>query len=364
MTAQPAFDDSRLDRMEQAALWLQRMREPGADEKVMEAWLDWCQRDPLNQQTFDDMAAVWELTGRLQPAAGPDGVHESGDGPGNSDVRTTRSEVAGAGDTRATGWSRRALVASLAGLGIVAAVTAWWTGQPARDGVTVITLASPVGANRKHTLPDGSVLELGGGTRVAVTMSAQARRVELQEGEVFVTVFHDAARPFSVDAGRLEVVATGTAFNVLLTTGRTTVTVTEGSVDALAEGQDAATPNMRVNSGQQLVYPHDSHHMEVRTVNPRDAIAWRAGMLSFDNVPLGEAIASVNRYTTRKVVFEDPRIGTLPFGGTANVNDIRRWALALPHVEFPVQPRMDVSVTELPDGRFLIAPLPAPSRSE
>ena len=56
------MDDTRVQRMEQAALWLQRMHAGADDERVVESWLDWCQRDPLNQQAFDEIAAVLGLS--------------------------------------------------------------------------------------------------------------------------------------------------------------------------------------------------------------------------------------------------------------------------------------------------------------
>jgi transmembrane sensor len=327
MTAQIGFEDAQLQRMEQAATWLQRMCTTRPDERLVEAWLDWCQRDPLNQQAFDEMAAIWELSAQIPlPQAAP-----------------------GLAGGAAVPARRRALAASLAGLGLATlAAGAWWLARPAQEQMLTSELSSPIGINSTRRLADGSLLELGGGTRVTIVIGAHERRVELHEGELFVTVHHDSSRPFTVDAGKLEVLATGTAFNVLRTDERTTVTVAEGSVDALyADGVEA--PNMRLQPSQQLVYAHETHSVLVRDANPGDATAWRSGTLYFQNEPLSEVIAKVNRYAARRIVIEDPQVGALSFTGTARTDRIQGWLQALPHI-FPV------SVVERASGSQLIAP--------
>jgi transmembrane sensor len=326
------FEDPRLQRMEEATLWLQRMRTAAQDDRIVEAWLDWCQRDPLNQQAFDELAAIWEISGQLprepQVAAKP------------------MSRI-----------SRRALAASLAGLGLAGVMAGWWWTQ-SRDSVVVSELASPVGTNSVRKLADGSVLELGGGTRVTVTLAPHERRVELHEGEVFATVHHDTSRPFSVASGILEVVATGTAFNVMRSGERTTVTVAEGSVAAFPEGR-AAEANLMLGTGQQLTYSHREHGFAVRQVDPGHAIAWRTGMLYFDGETFSEVVASLNRYSARRIVIDDARIRDVPFTGTAytHAEGIDNWLKGVPQVL--TEPLgFGVEVRELPDGRRLVAPSP------
>jgi ferric-dicitrate binding protein FerR (iron transport regulator) len=60
-----AATSTRLQRMKEAALWLQRLHEGTVEDDVLHAWLDWCQCDPLNQQVFDELAEIWEMSGKL-----------------------------------------------------------------------------------------------------------------------------------------------------------------------------------------------------------------------------------------------------------------------------------------------------------
>lgn len=307
MTAQPLFEDAHLQRMEQATLWLQRMHQAADDEHVVEDWLDWCQRDPLNQQAFDEVAAIWELTGKLQTAP-----------VASAAAQPRRSR-------------RYWLVATLAGLAIAGAGSAWWLVQQ-QDELLVSEFSSPIGRNSTQTLADGSVLELGGGSRVTVSIGRRERRVELHEGELYVSVHHEATRPFSVHVGKLQVIATGTAFNVLRTTEHTTVTVAEGSVKALYEDQGNTAPTVHVQSGQMLVHSQSSNSVIVRQAEPLNATAWRTGWLRFKNEPLGEVIETINRYATRRTVIEDARVRALTVNLTTQIDRVETAVQALPHV--------------------------------
>jgi transmembrane sensor len=308
MTARIGHEDVRLQRMEQATLWLQRMRDADADGRVVDDWLEWCQRDPLNQQAFDEMAEIWELTGRI--------------GDASTDARAIAPAPVQA--------SRRALFASLSGVGLLAIGGAWWLARPAPQVVATVEYRSPVGMNATHTLPDGSVLELGGGTEVAVVMAAHERRVVLRSGELFVTVSHDSSRPFKVESDMIEVVATGTAFNVQRTAARTTVAVAEGSVDALYRGQSGPDSKLPLQAGQQLVHPHGTSTLEVRQVDLRHVGAWRTGMLYFAGVPLSDVVDTLNRYAGARILVEDARLSAEPYGGSARIDNIDGWLKALP----------------------------------
>lgn len=325
--------DARLQRMEQAAQWLQRIHTAADDEQVLEAWLDWCQRDPLNQQAFDELAAVWELTDNLDA--------------GDATAGNAGGSIAASNDPDAlrTLLSRRAVLAASLGTALSAGVAGlWWFNRAGSPEAAGITFSSPTGVNTVERLPDGSVLELGGGTHVTVRMDPRRRRVQLHEGELYVVVQKDAQRPFSVQAGRLEAVATGTAFNVLRTDNCTTVTVAEGSVETRFDQKAATMPRHRLQPEQQLIYSHDSHSVDVRTVNPELISAWRKGKLTYKNEPLAEVIAAVNRYAASPILIGDAQVGSLRYSGTVSVDNIQGWLGALQH-------SFRVAVVQLPDGR-------------
>src|SRR6202020_2602328 len=87
-----------------------------------------------------------------------------------------------------------------------------------------------IGENRRVTLADGSVISLGGNTRIEVALSEKVRAIELTRGEALFKVAKDSARPFKVRAGDATIIAVGTEFNVERDSDRDVVSVTEGQV--------------------------------------------------------------------------------------------------------------------------------------
>lgn len=317
--------------MEQAAAWLQTLHSSDSDEKTLESWLEWCARDPLNQKAFDDMAEVWIVAGELRR-----------DGDESLPPRAAQPRR----------W-RFALAASFAAMCVLAGAAGMWLYRPAPVDTQPRMFASPVGVNQVESLPDGSVVELGGRTRAATVYSHDARRLDLLDGEIYVSVSKEA-RPFTVNAGSLRIIAIGTGFNVLRTTGRTVVTVTEGSISATGipdsgNARPIDEPASRLESGQQLIYSDATHSFTVRWADAATATSWRTGTLRFVDEPLAQVIASVNRYAPHEVVIDDARIAALSFTGTARTDRIESWLLALGNI-FPV------TVVELADGRRLIGP--------
>ena len=53
----------------------------------------------------------------------------------------------------------------------------------------------------------------------------------------------------------------------------------------------------------------------------RDELAWRKGILVFDNTTLADAAAEFNRYNTVKVVIAGPNAAQLKINGSIHAND-------------------------------------------
>jgi transmembrane sensor len=45
-------------------------------------------------------------------------------------------------------------------------------------------------------------------------------------------------------------------------------------------------------------------------------LAWQTGRLSFNDAPLGEIVAKLNRYSDRQVILADQALGALRLSGT------------------------------------------------
>jgi transmembrane sensor len=146
-------------------------------------------------------------------------------------------------------------------------------------------------------LSDGSVVHLNGNSALTLRLDERHRELVLLEGEAWFEVQPDAARPFRVKAGSGAVTALGTAFNIRLRGGRTEVSVTEHRVAVdLMEHPADGPPRTILEQNQQVRFDANTGFGAVERIDGAHATAWRRGLLVFQDRPLGEVIAELNRY--------------------------------------------------------------------
>jgi transmembrane sensor len=201
------------------------------------------------------------------------------------------------------GVSRRALWTGAAAAGVAGlSVT---LGLQARAGV----VRTKVGEVRLVPLPDGSSMTLNTASRARVSFSKAERRVHLLEGEAIFDVAKDPSRAFYVEAADTEVRAIGTSFVVCrLAAQPVQVLVRQGVVEVK---RDAATaPPVRVTANSRAVSMQGGA-IDAAAITPAEfsrEIAWREGLLAFEDMPLEEAIAEYARYSDTRIVIVDPAL--------------------------------------------------------
>lgn len=180
-----------------------------------------------------------------------------------------------------------------------------------------------VGEMRVIPLSDGSTITLNTSSSVAVRFTNRKRVLELKAGEVFFEVNRDPDRPFTVTAGKVDVVVVGTKFNLRrLSDGLLTLAVKEGVVD-VGRGVGKAREVRRVSANTIVKVPI-SNPIEVRNLTSDRldrVIAWRDGMLFFDAIPLHEAVKEFMRYSDIHVLIPDASIATRKVTGYFSVRD-------------------------------------------
>jgi transmembrane sensor len=248
-------------RRDAAIEWLSRIKAgtiTRSDHKAFEAWLE---ADNANRAAFDKSSALWgELGGVLLPAA-----------------------AVAAPASRRTSW--------LATAALAAALFSSYFGK----NLAILWRAdfsTGVGELKTVTLEDGSRIELNADTAIAKHYSRGQRGLTLLKGEAWFAVARDPGRPFVVEAAGGTTTALGTSFDVAMTDGGAQVSVTEHKVAVAAAGQVAT-----VEEGQQLSYGADRPVLlAARPTQVENDTAWRRGYLVFNEKPLGEVIAAINRH--------------------------------------------------------------------
>lgn len=175
-----------------------------------------------------------------------------------------------------------------------------------------------VGEMRSFTLSDGSTVHLNSNSALAVNISANSRHLSLIKGEALFEVSPDKKRPFRVAAGNGTVTALGTAFNIRLGELATEVTVTEHSV---AIDLNRGKPPTRLEQGQRLVYGEQRGIGDIQTADISAVTAWQRGKLVFQNQPLGEVVAELNRYHHGYILISDNDIAQRRVNGVFRTDD-------------------------------------------
>jgi transmembrane sensor len=194
-----------------------------------------------------------------------------------------------------------------------------------------------VGERSTVVLPDGSVATLNTDSVLKVAYNGRERGVRLLKGQALFEVAHNKKVPFQVYAGDRRVTAVGTVFDVRLQGERVKVALVEGVVRVASVAKPAPqVPREQVTmtAGEMLDAP-PAAAMTVKLADTRRATSWREGVAVFDDVPLADAVAEMNRYTTHPVRLADARIGAYRVSGVFKTGDSERFAQSMAEV-FPL----------------------------
>jgi transmembrane sensor len=178
------------------------------------------------------------------------------------------------------------------------------------------------GEQRTIDLADGSQVVLGAAStlRLADGFGTGTREVFL-EGQAFLRVVHDAARPFIVNAGGTRTVDLGTAFEVRAYPNEVVrVAVTEGMVEVRRDGAPAADSAV-LQPGDVAEVPTIGETVVKRQQNVERLLGWTRGELIFDDTPLSDAARELERWFDVQVRFDDPSLRALPWTAKPRISD-------------------------------------------
>ncbi|MFG1287754.1 FecR family protein [Xanthobacter versatilis] len=270
--------------------WFVKMRSGEATPAEVADFQCWIAAAADNRREYDALEALW---GDLDQVGDPRRVAAS--------VPASRSMM-----------SRRGLFLGAAGVaaavvaGVALGVPDWFDGA----------IRTGVGEQRQLTLADGSRVVLDADSALSLQFTPQARRLTLQRGRAFFDVAPDTARAFSVTAAGGVTTATGTQFSVHLWSNEVTVAVSESAVSIRA----GAAALSRLKAGEAVSYDA-SGIGETEQVSDAQASAWRRGKLIFEDRPLRQVIADVNRYRPGTIMVTDSTLLRLRVSG---IFDIRQ----------------------------------------
>lgn len=201
-------------------------------------------------------------------------------------------------------------------------------------------------------------IELGDGTKVVLNHGSKLKypyRFEGKNRKVFLTgeayfeVAHNAKVPFIVGTNRLDVKATGTAFNVSAYPDDVVeTTLVEGKVILYERKNDreikALTP------GECLKFDAQKNSYSLETGNTLKYTSWKDGLLIFKNDNVEDIAKKLARWYNIEVKITNQKIIEYPFTATFSDETLPQ-VLELLSLATPVSYQLTLS-KKLPDGSF------------
>lgn len=182
-----------------------------------------------------------------------------------------------------------------------------------RTGSTPVAYQNSTQKISRRTLPDGSVVWLKPGARLAYAPSANGSQREVTfSGEAFFEVARDPAHPFVIRSGRMTTQVLGTSFNVKAVPNavRYEVTVRTGRVAVRTAATDGRMKTVLLTPRQRAVFHLPSSQLAKTTVPSRltDQESWQPVSLAFDDATLDEVARQLEQRFDVRIRLANPAL--------------------------------------------------------
>lgn len=289
-------NDKRRQSRDEALAWFVHLNSGEATQMDRADHARWMAADPLNRTEYGRLGGLWDDLDRIpDPRAALDM-----DGAMLPPSTSRRS------------FSRRAFLGA-GTMALAAASAAVVAGPP--DFLTSDYFTG-TGEQRSLTLEDGSRVDLDADTAIALDFDENARNIRLLRGRAFFDVARNPGRPFTVLAAGGSTTALGTRFVVHEWSGAVTVSVEESAVSVAGPDKSDTV----VKAGEYVTYD-DMHLGQAQPVDVEAEVSWRRGKLIFEDRPLRQVLADVNRYRSGTIRVTDSRLLNMRVSGIFDIRN-------------------------------------------
>lgn len=309
----------------EAAVWFSRMRADDVSEQDRAGFERWLQTAAEHRAAYAAFERFWSRTGDY--ASHPEvaeATHAAANAADEIEARiVAQQETSPASSTRPQQRRYLAMAASICMAVLAVAFLSLWPSDNQ-------AYQTRVGEQRSITLADGSRITLNTDSRVRVRYSEGTRSVALERGQAYFRVAKEH-RPFEVATRNGVVRALGTAFDVYQSPTGMVVTVAEGTVLVTEAAETNTSPDRPVpdqgttvlRAGERVAVSQQTQleQASVEAAPVERSVAWLGGKLIFDAEPLQQAVAEINRYSTKRVLIGDAALADLRISGVFHVGE-------------------------------------------
>ncbi|SMC87492.1 FecR family protein [Pedobacter nyackensis] len=191
------------------------------------------------------------------------------------------------------------------------------------------TLVIPKGADYKLLLDDLTEIWLNSDSRIKYQVNFNAtktREVYLEKGEAYFKVAKNPNKPFIVRSALMSLQVLGTSFNMNTYSNEVQTTLVEGKVKLESFG---SREQMLLNPGQQGNFDKFTGSLKKQDVDVFPFVAWKDGIIVFQNENMGELMAQLGRLYDYEIEFKDQSLKQLHYTGRADKSESIQNILAI-----------------------------------
>lgn len=263
-----------------------------ATTEEAEKLLNWVSEDTSHQRIFTEWSEFWELQ---LPSPSPFNLAK---GLKTINDRIDVHEVDDKIHRRSLSWIRIAASVTLIVMASIAMIVGIPVGDNVRTGpLTVLT--TPAGKRMAITLHDGSRVTLNENSTLKYPAVFDKQREVMLTGEAFFEVKKDSLHPFLVRTAELTTQVLGTSFNVQTLPGKITVAVVSGKVNVSKAGESVV-----LSPEEKVTYSRSTSVMQKGSANLLDVLAWKNPSLKFQDTPLSDVVALLEKQYGITIQFE------------------------------------------------------------
>ncbi|WP_129782369.1 FecR family protein [Peristeroidobacter soli] len=325
----PLEDASRDIIAQQAAQWLCELPHSDAGKRV--DFVQWLKRSPAHIEEFLLASTICASFAR-ERTSNSDEVERliaaALQAPPSAEVTQLHATI----DERpkvtadlARRRGRMAAAAAICMLALGAVLIVPWTID------RLNTYTTHTGEQRTIRLEDGSRVQMNARSKFVVRYSADARDLELLEGEAVFDVQHDTQRPFRVHTPDAVIQAVGTQFNVYRqASGRTVVSVLEGVVQVTRDAadiqasttvEDTSNARVRIRAGQGADVSRDRGIEKQESTDIARVMSWQSRRLVFREDRLEDIANEFARYSPYRLELNGADVRDKRITGTFDADD-------------------------------------------
>jgi len=203
-----------------------------------------------------------------------------------------------------------------------------------RDTIAVTKESSPEDVNQlimpSVLLPDGTRAYVNSGSRLVYPSAFRGRTREVfLMGEAYFEVAPNPKTPFVVRTNYLNIVATGTVFNVSAYPADKWIetVLVEGKVMLRENSSRLQRREIEMKPGEAVSYNRETLETSVYPVNTSDYVTWHLGYLNFHSTDLNRVVVKLERYYNIRIYLDNPLLGMRRITGKLELRDDRQMVL-------------------------------------